>query len=95
MTAKTIPVKLATIGTVVKTAYGAWLVAYSAPWIEEGEDIGYDAASSLAKAKACLRRYAEDGGYSAPFRWEQEGDHLYRLYAKPSPEDDEEADQAD
>jgi hypothetical protein len=80
--------ELATIGTVSKTAYGAWLVTYSAKWIEEGEDIAYDAASSLVKAKACLRRFATDGGYLGPFRWERFDRDLYRLYAK-APEEDQ------
>jgi hypothetical protein len=74
--------ELATIGQVWKTAYGAWLVEYSAPYIEEGEDILYDAASSLAKAKACLLRFAEDGDYTAPFRWEKVNSQMYRLFAK-------------
>jgi hypothetical protein len=81
MTAQT---ELATIGTVSKTAYGAWLVTYSAKWVEEGEDVLYDAAASLAKAKMCLRHFATDGGYTAPFRWEHIDRDLYRLYAKAS-----------
>jgi hypothetical protein len=79
---------LATIGTVWKTAYGGWLVQYSAPWLMDGEDMAYDAASSLAKAKVCLRRYATDGGYSTPFRWEQVSERMYRLYAQAPEEED-------
>jgi hypothetical protein len=65
-------------GSVSKSRYGAWLVAFSAPMIIDGEDVEFEAASSLAKAKQALRTMAENSGFCAPWHWYKHP--AYELY---------------